>query len=79
MMTKMGKLAPAVLFFSVVLAPLAAWADEPPTVVDGRLESYGQNVTLQPGGTALLWILMFALAVLTLVGLFKNARRTHLD
>lgn len=78
MMRKMRKLALAVVFLSVALTPLVGWADEP-VVVDGRLESFDRNVTLAPSGTALLWILMFVLAVITLIPLFKNARRSHLD
>jgi hypothetical protein len=47
-------------------------------VVDARLEGYGRNVTLN-GGTALTWVLMVFLGGVCLIGMFKDAKRSHLD
>jgi hypothetical protein len=48
-------------------------------VIDGRLEGYGRNVTLEGSSTALTWILLIFLTVVCVAALFKNAKRTHLD
>ena len=65
----------------VLLAnPLSALAQESEReILDARLEGYPVNVTLEGGSTALTWVLFIVLAVLALGGLFKNAKRTHLD
>lgn len=57
--------------------------------IDARLEGYAEsstpganrplNVTLDTGSTAVTWILTIVLGVLTFGGLFKDAKRTHLD
>ena len=47
-------------------------------VVDARLEGYGRNVTLN-GGTALTWVLMVFLGGVCLIGMFRDAKRSHLD
>jgi hypothetical protein len=78
MMNSMRRLAPAAVFLFAALAPLVGWADDQ-TGVDGRLEGYRNPVTYNGGGTALLWMLLFVLAVVTLIGLFKTANRSHLD
>jgi hypothetical protein len=60
--------------------PLAALGQaEEREIVDARLEGYPQNVTLEGGSTALTWVLFIVLAALALGGLFKDAKRTHLD
>jgi hypothetical protein len=62
--------------------PLAALAqqDQADRVpLDARLEGYPQNVTLEGGSQALTWVLFIVLALLALGGLFKDAKRTHLD
>jgi len=48
-------------------------------IVDGRLEGYAKNVTLEGGSVALTWLLMIFLAGVCLSVMFKNAKRTHLD
>jgi hypothetical protein len=78
MMKVMRKIAVAMVFIFSALAPLTSWADDQ-TVVDGRLQGYDHNVTLSPSGTGVYWLLMFFLALITVVGLFKSAKRTHLD
>ena len=64
----------------VLLAtPLSALAQaEDREILDARLEGYPHNVTLE-GSSALTWILFIVLALLALGGLFKDAKRTHLD
>jgi len=66
-------------FAAFALTPLAALADDAKPPYDGRLEGYGKSVTLDGGGIALLWILLICLTILALAGLFKNAKRSHLD
>ncbi len=62
-------------------APLTAVAQdaEEREPIDARLEGYANNVTLDSGSTAFTWILFIILALLALGGLFKDAKRTHLD
>ena len=65
----------------LLAANQSAWArapEEEHEVVDARLEEYGRNVTLN-GGTALTWILFVFLGGICVIGLFKDAKRSHLD
>ncbi len=72
----MGYGTALVLLFS----PMVALAqDEERTAFDARLEGYAQPVALEGGSSALTWILFIVLAVLALGGMFKDAKRTHLD
>lgn len=60
--------------------PLSALAQtEDREILDARLEGYPDNVTLEGGSSAFTWILFVVLALLALGGLFKDAKRTHLD
>ena len=68
----------AVGFLSVALSPMWALADDSSSV-DGRMEAWGKTVALPGGGISLLWLLLVPLTLITVGGLFKNARRTHLD
>jgi hypothetical protein len=74
--------------FVVVLALLSAFLmpvsttyaqddEKPPT--EARLENYPSKVTLDGGGAATSWILFIVLTGLTVLVMFKNANRTHLD
>jgi hypothetical protein len=66
----------------VLLSPvlvLAASQEPEREILDARLEGYPQNVTLEGGSTGLTWVLFIVLAALCLGGLFKDARRSHLD
>lgn len=66
---------------NLVWTPLL-WAksSEPEAeVVDARLENFPQNVTLEGHSTALTYFLLVFLAAVCLAGLFKDAKRTHLD
>ena len=46
---------------------------------DARTEGYTAPKTLPAGGNALTWIALIFLAVVACAGLFKDAKRTHLD
>jgi len=70
----------AVLALALSPAAVMAQRDQPDRdFVDARLEGYEQSVTLPPTGTALTWIAMIVLGVLCCAGLFKDAKRSHLD
>ena len=47
--------------------------------IDARLEGYNQNVTLPAASTGLTWFLFVILMVFMAAGLFKDAKRSHLD
>lgn len=72
------------LLFSTMLslATLAATSTgalaQEEVAVDGRLEGYPTKVTID-GSTALMWILLFVLATITISVLLKDAKRSHLD
>ena len=68
----------------VVLAVTPATAlaqkdDEEHEVYDARIEGYQGSKTLPGGGTALTWIAFIFLAIIACAGLFKDAKRSHLD
>jgi hypothetical protein len=74
----MGLAALAVLLASPVAA-LARQVEEPPEILDARLEGFSKSVTLSSHSTALVWVVFLILAFIALVVLFKDAKRTHLD
>jgi hypothetical protein len=47
--------------------------------IDARLEGYNTNVTLPAASTGLTWFLFVILMVFMAAGLFKDAKRSHLD
>ena len=61
------------------MAALAQRGGEEREVLDGRLEGYASNVTLEGGSTGLTWVVFIILTIVCLGGLFKDAKRTHLD
>jgi hypothetical protein len=61
---------------ALLLAPATALAEDE-VQVDARLDTY-KGVKVE-GTTALMWLLLILLAAVCLAGLFKNARRSHLD
>ena len=66
----------------LALAPATAFArqDTPEReVIDARLEGYAANPSLPGGSEGLTWVAMIVLGVLCCGGLFKDAKRTHLD
>jgi hypothetical protein len=53
-------------------------------IIDARLEGYasgGQpvNVTLPPSSVGLTWVALVVLGAICVGGLFKDAKRSHLD
>lgn len=59
---------------------LARQYQEEKEIVDARLEGYDKiNVSLAPSGTALMWLLLIFLTIVTVGVMFKDAKRTHLD
>jgi hypothetical protein len=68
------------LAVAVVTTPMTARAaEDESTSYDARIEGYGQKVQLDAGSTALTWLLLVVLGVLSVAVLFKDAKRTHLD
>ena len=68
----------------VVLAIMPATAmaqrnTEEHEIYDARIEGYAGNKTLNSGGSALTWIAFIFLAIVACAGLFKDAKRSHLD
>ena len=57
----------------------AAGAQELEIDHDARLEGYTDKVTLDNGNNAMLWLAFGFLAAITLLGLFKDAKRSHGD
>ena len=66
----------------VAMSPAAALAQRDQVerdIVDARLEGYSQGVTLPPASNGLTWVALIVLGAICLGGLFKDAKRTHLD
>lgn len=67
----------------LAMSPVTALAARPEMekdIVDARLEGYDKvNVTLAPSGTALMWLLLIFLTLVTVGVMFKDAKRSHLD
>jgi hypothetical protein len=71
----------------VALVCLCAWAAAPQRAVaqeleietDARLEGYTEKMALEPANTAMTWAGFAFCSVVALLGLFKDAKRTHLD
>jgi hypothetical protein len=82
MKTKLFALCCRVVLLVMLLAPtvaLAARGEPEREPVDARLEGYPTNVTLEGGSTAMTWILLIISGALIFGGLFKDAKRSHLD
>ena len=83
MKTKLLGLVCRVTLLLMTFAPTLALAqrrgepDREP--IDARLEGYPTNVTIEGGGTALLWLMLGVMGALVFAGLFKDAKRSHLD
>ena len=71
----------ALLFAASATPALANRPEEEHEIVDARLEGYGNNVnlTLPSSSSGTTWVLFIVLAIVASVGLFKDARRSHLD
>ena len=73
---------------AVSLACLLAWAAVPGGRAlaqeneiphDARLEGYKDAVALEEGNLAMTWLGFGVLSAIALLGLFKDAKRSHLD
>ena len=60
-------------------APGAAVAQETDVPHDGRLEGYGEPLAREGGSRTVAWLGFGALAAISLLALFKDAKRSHLD
>jgi hypothetical protein len=77
----------AVLAAALLLGPagmmtspaLARDQEKEHEVYDARLEGYKEDVTLPLSATGLSWVLLVIFGAVALVGLFKDAKRSHLD
>jgi hypothetical protein len=80
-MSKWGFVAVLTLLGVLVPATSALARDDPADreVVDARLEGYSNTLSLPKGSEGLTWVAMVFLGVLCCGGLFKDAKRTHLD
>jgi hypothetical protein len=79
-------LAAALLLGPVFSSPAFARTEEKERdIYDARLEGYGDEkrqpveVTLPLSSTGLTWVLLVVFGAVGLIGLFKDAKRTHLD
>ena len=72
-----------IALLAMLATPLSVLAqrqgEEEREIVDARLEGYASNVTLDSGSTGLTWVVFIILTIICLGGLFKDAKRTHLD
>lgn len=68
---------------AVPLAPSPssrATAQELELQTDARYEGYGtEKVTIDEGSSAMTWVGFTILCLIALLGMFKDAKRTHLD
>ena len=72
---------------AVTLACLLTWAALPSGAAaqdnevphDARLEGYKEAVTLEEGNLAMTYLAFGFHAAIALLGLFKDAKRSHLD
>jgi hypothetical protein len=73
----------AVALAPLLAAPSASLAargeGDAPDPIEGRLEGYAGGKTLPASGQALTWIACIILALIAAAGLFKDAKRSHLD
>lgn len=63
----------------LVAAPAPAVAQDVDLDYDGRLDGYGQKLMMDGGNRAMTWFGFGVLAVIALLALFKDAKRSHLD
>jgi hypothetical protein len=70
-----------VAIIMLALAPASAMAqdDEGSDIYDARLEGYAGSVTLPQSSSGLTWVIFIVLMVIAAGGLFKDAKRSHLD
>ena len=68
-----------VLALAPATTALAARDEVEADPLDARLEGYANNVTLPEVSSGLTWMIFVVLMVFVAAGLFKDAKRTHLD
>ena len=68
-----------VCLLSLAGMPGGAMAQEVEITHDARLEGYQDPVTLEEGSLAMTWLGFAFVAAIALLGLFKDAKRSHLD
>jgi hypothetical protein len=70
----------AILVLAITPATaMAQKASDEHEIYDARIEGYQGSKTLPGGGVALTWIAFIFLGIVACAGLFKDAKRTHLD
>ena len=79
MMRRMNRIAVICVVTFLTLSRGAASAQELEIETDARLEGYADKVALEPSNTAMTWAAFGFCAAVTLLGLFKDAKRSHLD
>jgi len=65
------------LFF-LLAAPAAALADDTGPV-DGRMAGFKEGIMAAPGSTAVTWLLLIGIGIVTVGVMFMSAKRSHLD
>ena len=69
----------AIIVLALTPATALAQKTDEHELYDARIEGYAGNKTLPGGGSALTWIAFVFLAIVACAGLFKDAKRSHLD
>ncbi len=70
------------LAFTVAATPSISHArhyDDEDKTYDARILGYPNTVQLDSGSTALTWLLLAVMGIITASVLFKDAKRSHLD
>jgi hypothetical protein len=82
-MMKRRWLTPICKWVAIVMlafSPATALAqEEDENMYDARLEGYAGNVALPQKSSGLTWVLFLVLTMIAAGGLFKDAKRSHLD
>jgi hypothetical protein len=71
----------AIIALAIVMAPVIAWAasnSDDEVKPDGRLEGYGP-IVIPDSGSALTYLLLVFLILITAGVTFMNSKRSHLD
>ena len=75
-------IVPLLCLLAWAAVPLSsrAIAQELEVETDARYEGYGADkVVIDEGSTAMTWVGFTILCLIALLGMFKDAKRTHLD
>jgi hypothetical protein len=63
---------------ALLAAPAGVFADDN-TPIDGRMEGFKEGIMASPGSTALTWLLLVGIGIVTIGVMFMSAKRSHLD